>query len=52
MTLVNKQTGHRVTTDGAWLWTLLFGAIYFAYKGIWGHAIVAIIVALCTMCIS
>jgi len=52
MVLVNKSNGHTVNTGMAWLWTLLFGALYFAYKGIWGHAILSIIIACLTMCIS
>lgn len=36
----------------AWLWTLLFGVFYFAYKGVWGHAAFSIIAALATFGIS
>jgi|ETNmetMinimDraft_2_1059921.scaffolds.fasta_scaffold51450_2 hypothetical protein len=36
----------------AWLWTFLFGVIYFAIKGVWRHAFVGFILALCTFGIS
>ena len=35
-----------------WLWTLLFGAIYFAVKGVWTHFVVGIILAVITVGIS
>lgn len=34
------------------LWCLLFGCLYFAYKGMWGHAVINLILALCTMGVS
>jgi len=36
----------------AWLWVLLFGAIYFAIRGIWTHAVAGIILAIVTYGIS
>jgi len=27
------------STDLSWLWALLFGPIYFAFHGFWGHAV-------------
>lgn len=34
----NPQNGYRETvSDMAWLWTLLFGGIYLAICGLWGH---------------
>lgn len=48
MILVNTYNNHKVLISGAWLWCLLFGAFYFAYKGIWGHAILAIILGIIT----
>ena len=32
----------------AWLWTLLFGIIYFAARGIWTHFIVGLLVGILT----
>ena len=44
---------HELATDSAsWLWCLLFGPIYFAVKGIWTHAVVSFILALCTFGVS
>src|SRR6266478_708588 len=34
------------------LWTLLFGPLYFAVKGVWTHAIVSAIVGICTFGLS
>jgi peptidoglycan biosynthesis protein MviN/MurJ (putative lipid II flippase) len=33
----------------AFLWTLLFGPLYFAYKGVWRHALISAVAALVTM---
>jgi hypothetical protein len=35
-----------------WLWTLLFGPIYFAIKGIWTHFIAGILLGILTCGIS
>jgi len=35
-----------------WLWALLFGAIYFAVKGVWGHVFLGLVLALCTFGVS
>ena len=49
----NKANGHTEQISGlTWLWALLFGSIYFAVKGVWKHAVVSFILALCTMGIS
>jgi hypothetical protein len=34
------------------LWCFLFGPLYFMYKGVWSHAAVSLILALCTMGLS
>jgi len=44
--------GFTEETGLAGLWCFLFGALYFAYKGIWGHAVISFVVALCTFGIS
>lgn len=31
-----------------WLWVLLFGFFYFAYKGAWAHAVLGIFLAAIT----
>jgi peptidoglycan biosynthesis protein MviN/MurJ (putative lipid II flippase) len=31
-----------------WLWTLLFGPLYFALKGVWSHVFISIVVAALT----
>ena len=40
--------GHIETIKNAWLWTLLFGVFYFAFRGIWTHAVVGFGLALLT----
>ena len=35
-----------------WLWCLLLGPIYFAAKGIWGHAVISALMAFVTVFIS
>jgi hypothetical protein len=34
------------------LWCLLFGPVYFAAKGVWLHALIALLAALATMGLS
>ena len=36
----------------AWFWTLIFGFFYFAFKGVWRHAIIGFILGLCTAGVS
>jgi hypothetical protein len=35
-----------------WLWVLVFGFFYFAVKGIWSHAVISLVLAICTAGIS
>jgi asparagine N-glycosylation enzyme membrane subunit Stt3 len=37
----NPKNGYREERSSPWLWCLLFGFIYFAYVGVWRHAVVA-----------
>ncbi len=37
-----------VSSKISWLWCLLFGPIYWIYKGIWRHAIIHLILAIIT----
>lgn len=39
-------------SDDTWLWALLFGGFYFAYKGIWIHFIIGLILAFVTFGVS
>jgi len=48
----NPANGYREKVGHAWLWTLLFGCFYFAYKGIWRHFVIAFFVAILTAGIS
>ena len=32
----------------AWLWCLLFGSFYFAFRGVWMHAILSAVLAIVT----
>jgi hypothetical protein len=39
-------------TGLSWLWCLLFGFFYFAFKGVWVHALVGFFLAICTSGLS
>jgi hypothetical protein len=52
MCFKNPQNGYTEGITGAGIWTLLFGCIYFAIKGVWTHAIAGLILAFMTMGIS
>ncbi len=41
MRFENSQNGYVENLTVPWLWTLLFGFLYFAVKGIWTHAVVS-----------
>jgi hypothetical protein len=45
---VNPANGYSEVIKEAWLWSLLFGSFYFAAKGVWGHAIISLALALAT----
>ena len=51
-TFKNPTNGHTESVGPAWLWALLFGAFYFAYKGMWTHAIIGLILAIPTFGVS
>lgn len=44
----NPANGYVETIDKAWLWCLLFGCIYLAYKGAWMAAVLALLLAFLT----
>lgn len=48
----HPKSGQQTDIDRAWLWTLLFGVIYFAIKGVWTHAIASLLLAFGTAGIS
>ncbi|EKD55861.1 MAG: hypothetical protein ACD_59C00015G0002 [uncultured bacterium] len=50
--LFNAYNNHQIIVSNAGLYCFLFGAFYLAYKGIWGHAILAIILGIFTGGIS
>lgn len=47
-----NKNGHIEETSNEWIWCLLFGALYFVYKGIWIHAIISFALAWFTFGIS
>lgn len=52
MRFENPQNRYIEASGSPWLWTLLFGTIYFAVKGVWTHVVVSLIAAVCTYGIS
>lgn len=49
----NPQNGHVETVSPlTWLWCLLFGGFYFAFKGIWIHFVIGLGAALLTWGLS
>lgn len=51
-TFRHPLSGRTESVGPAWLWALLFGAFYFAYKGIWTHAIIGFVLAFLTLGVS
>ena len=45
----NPSNGHVISSGTPFLWTLLFGAFYFAFKGIWKHFFLSVVAALLTL---
>lgn len=35
-----------------WMWSLFFGSLYFAFKGVWSHTLISIILAFVTFGLS
>ena len=48
----NPANNYREISSAPWAWTLLFGAFYFAVKGIWKHAILSVVLGVITLGIS
>lgn len=45
MEFTNPQNNYTETASLPWLWALLFGPLYFAYKRCYGHAIISFVLA-------
>lgn len=45
MRFKNPANGYEETVSRPFLWALLFGPIYFAVKGVWLHAVIALVLA-------
>lgn len=53
MVFENPTNGYRENVSSlTWLWALIFGAFFFAYKGIWRHFVIGIIAGILTAGIS
>jgi len=54
MTITNPQKNYSesISYFGTFICTLLFGALYFTYKGIWTHFVVGVILAVATYGLS
>lgn len=52
MKFKNPANSYVEESPRPWLWALLFGFFYFAYKGSWEHAIIGAILALPTVGLS
>ncbi len=50
----NPQNGYTqsVSQAGAFFGCLVFGVLYFAYKGAWRHALISFGAAICTLGVS
>ena len=52
MTFANRSNGYNEVCSAPWLWTLLFGTIYFAVKGVWTHVVASLLLAIPTYGLS
>ena len=53
MRTINPVTGDILKVSRhPFLWTLLFGPFYFAAKGVWKHAALSSVLAICTFGVS
>ena len=48
MVFKNPINGYMEASNTMWLWCLLFGVFYFAYKGIWIHVFIGFLAGLIT----
>ena len=49
MKFQNPTNGFTETAGAPFLWCLLFGCFYFAFKGVWNHAVISFVVAILTV---
>ena len=42
----------KVSSPLSWLWVFLLGPIYWVAQGIWRHAVVHLVLAIITVCLS
>ena len=51
MKFENPANGHVESSSSSlsWLWVLLFGPLYWAFRGVWRHAVVHFILAPITL---
>lgn len=52
MTYRNPTNGLTERPRLTWLWALLFGVFYFAWRGIWRHALIGAALGILTVGIS
>jgi len=48
----NLTNGYTEESRLCWLWCLIFGGFYFAYKGLWTHFFIGIFLAMFTCGLS
>jgi hypothetical protein len=48
----NPSNGYVETVSHPMLWTFLFGCFYFAFKGVWSHAVLGFVAAILTSGLS
>jgi hypothetical protein len=48
----NPSNGYIEHVSVPFLWTMLFGPLYFAVRGVWGHAIISFFLAVLTVGLS
>ena len=50
MIFKNPSNGYQEKVTGfAFLWALMFGVLYFAYKGVWRHFVIGVILNFVTL---
>jgi hypothetical protein len=52
VTFRNPANGYTESVNFAFLWALVFGVLYFAVKGVWRHAVISFVLAVCTLGLS
>lgn len=52
MKFKNTINNYTEESSAPFLWCLIFGGLYFAYKGIWSHAVIGLVLAIPTVGVS